>query len=100
MQELIRGLIPFMAVAWEQEDIVNEHSKATDKFLYILCDPDGHLLDSTKGILKRLAVSKRWLKGNLGLHMHLWVRSRCGESQAQDLCLTFSRDRTGGPSIF
>ena len=43
-----------------------------------------------------LQCAERWLQYDLILHVHLRTRSRFGESQAQDLCLVFVKERVGG----
>ena len=71
-------------------------SEELDELLYVPCDPDGQLLDAAEGSLEGLTVSERWLQSDLALHVHLRVRSRCGESQAQDLCLVFVKKGVEG----
>src|SRR5687767_445384 len=70
-----------------------------NELLYEPCDPDGQLLDAAKGSLEALTVSERWLQSDLALHVHLRVRSLCGEPQAQDLCLAFVKEGIEGRSV-
>jgi hypothetical protein len=70
-----------------------------NELLYEPCDPDGQLLDATEGGLESLTVSERWLKSDLAFHVHLRVRSCCGEPQAHDLCLAFVKEGVEGYSV-